>query len=369
MMGYLLTVTVMAVLLLAVQYTVCAPATPDNHSTSSKSRHTRSTHTASQNSIRSSTSTTASMPQDAPVTTQKSTSPPLRVTRSSTLEPSSTTLSSSDPDCMHRPHPTNPRLFEIARTPNDFEGEYQSCASTLVWNQATCACDWPTQVSLKDPMCGEYRKHPDKKRPWMYQRLVNTEWINYSCSVFIRGLFSERTCKCDYGILVDTNPAIEIPKTDPIPKQKSKCVVVANITMNRNIKDDSGGHLSLSRNPRIMITNTVKGSKGGAALMRRSPIQVDSFYANDLTDTVRFAFNFKVHRNSVNSRRHMVLMSNGCWSTSTSRRYKIRPSVEVRFRPFDQTLSISFETFGNRIIKNIRANRDRDGWYKVVLYL
>ncbi|XP_060076864.1 uncharacterized protein LOC132556471 [Ylistrum balloti] len=365
-MAYLWTLIRTGAILLTVvvDFTTCAPATNDIPSTSSF-RRVRAVGAASQNSITSSTSTTPSFPQDAPRTTKKSTTT-VRVTRS-TSRP--TTLPSSDPDCMHRPHPTNPRLFEIARTPNQFEGEYQTCASSLVWNQATCACDWPTQVSLKDPICGEYRKHPDLNRPWMYQRLVNSDWIDYSCSVHIRGLFSEKTCQCDYGLNIESQTTIQIPKTDPVPKQITKCVVVANITMDRRVKDDSGGHLTLSRNAHIRITNRVKGSKNGAAIIRRSPIQVESFYANDLTDTVRFAFNFKVHRFSINSRRHMVLMSNGCWSTSTSMRYKIRPSVEIRFRPFDQTFGISFETFGNRIIKNIRGNRDRDGWYKVVLYL
>ncbi|OWF34665.1 uncharacterized protein LOC110443859 [Mizuhopecten yessoensis] len=361
-----LTLIGMGVLLLtmAVYFTSGAPATHTMQSTS-VIRHPRAVGASPQNSIpvvTTSTSTTPSLPQDAPETTKKSTT--VRVTRS-TLRPTST----FDPGCMHRPHPTNPRLFEIARTPNHFEGEYQSCASTLVWNQANCACDWPTVVSLKDLMCGEYRKHPDSKRPWMYQRLVNREWIDYSCSVFIRGLFSEQTCKCNYGPSIESQTTIQIPKTDPVPKQISKCVVVANITMDIRVKDDSGGHLTLSRNSHIRITNRINGSKGGSALIRRSPIEVESFYANDLTDTVRFAFNFKIHRFSINSRRHMVLVSNGCWSTSTSMRYKIRPSVEIRFRPFDQTFGISFETIGNRVIKNIRGNRDRNGWYKVVIYL
>ena len=120
---------------------------------------------------------------------------------------------------MYRPHATNPHMFEVSSSPGQFEGEFQRCAFSLVWNQDTCVCDWPKVVVNVDPKCGEKRQHPDPRKPWLYQLLVHNTWIDYSCSPFIAGLWSNEKCTCLYGQdILDSKVDIQI--TDPVQKRK-----------------------------------------------------------------------------------------------------------------------------------------------------
>jgi len=139
------------------------------------------------------------------------------------------------------------------------------------------------------------------------------------------------------------------------PTEISKCIVVSNLTMDERLdKDYSGGHVTMERNSRVRIAPT-QGGIGKVALIRRSPVSIDAFYANDLTDTVRFAFNFKVHNYSAKSNRFMILITNGCWEQKL--KYKHLPSIEIGFRPFDQTFRLKFATSGKRISQKVRANK------------
>lgn len=84
-------------------------------------------------------------------------------------------------------------MFE-EKTP-DGQWVLKECPERVVWRQDLCQCDYPVGTIL-DGFCSSYRPNPSGNKA-DYQKFVNGEWKNETCSVFDL-LWNQEECRCDW---------------------------------------------------------------------------------------------------------------------------------------------------------------------------
>ncbi|XP_052062020.1 uncharacterized protein LOC127702053 [Mytilus californianus] len=264
-------------------------------------------------------------------------------------------------------HPLDKTKFETAFNENVFENIYQSCPVPLVWRQDQCRCGWAEPELVESCKCCSQglKAHTN---PQMYQRLVNGQWQEETCSTYTDSqVWNDDNCTCVWNPNKPQSHKAPVFRGAILPKLMTKCVNLVNMTLDEGLRDADGRDLTpLFGRQRIRVVEE-KGDIGKSVEIRRAPFKLGIFNGNDLQSTVYFKFNFKVHPDQVRRRQKMIIMSNGC-----KRRWQrkvIKPSLEVAFYPFNETFEVQFSTSGKTVVEFMKGVKDASGWYQCVLYL
>lgn len=264
-------------------------------------------------------------------------------------------------------HPLDKTKFETAFNENVFENIYQSCPVPLVWRQDQCRCGWAEPEIVESCNCCSQglKAHTN---PQMYQRLVNGQWQEESCSTYTDSqVWNDDNCTCVWNPNKPQSHKAPVFRGAILPKLMTKCVNLVNMTLDEGLRDADGRDLTpLFGRQRIRVVDE-KGDIGKSVEIRRAPFKLGIFNGNDLQSTVYFKFSFKIHPDQVRRRQKMIIMSNGC-----KRRWQrkvIEPSLEVAFFPFNETFEVKFSTSGKTVVEFMKGVKDAKGWYQCVLYL
>ncbi|VDI61062.1 Hypothetical predicted protein [Mytilus galloprovincialis] len=264
-------------------------------------------------------------------------------------------------------HPLDKTKFETAFNENIFENIYQSCPVPLVWRQDQCRCGWAEPELIESCKCCSQglKAHTN---PQMYQRLVNGQWQEETCSTYTDSqVWNDDNCTCVWNPNKPQSHKVPVFRGAVLPKLMTKCVNLVNMTLDEGLRDADGRDLTpLFGRQRIRVVDE-KGAIGKSVEIRRAPFKLGIFNGNDLQSTVYFKFSFKVHPDQVRRRQKMIILSNGC-----KRRWQrkvIQPSLEVSFYPFNETFEVQFSTSGKTVVELMDVAKDANGWYQCVLYL
>ncbi|XP_062580121.1 uncharacterized protein LOC134242112 [Saccostrea cucullata] len=298
------------------------------------------------------------------------TTTPLFVDMTSTTTPAPLTHAPKQPTTTFSPCPPNIRANpnnknEYHYLTGPWSGYYIKCPAGLEFREDKCICDYPRIEAVKNCPCCEsgVMKHDMHKN--MFKRLINGVWVDDSCQ-FHSMVWDDKECKCVWDTEMSDR---EDMKTEEHLKAYSlyneRCVTLLNMTLDKELKDEDGKHITGIRKIHSRRFKAIKGAVNKAMLFVYTPFEMQSFKGNSLERNIYISFNFKP---VVQNAKKVTLFTNGC-ETQTAIREMLAPSIEINFLPRDETLEFILKTESKSVDIHAKPVRDPFDWYRVRMYL
>ncbi|XP_062580120.1 uncharacterized protein LOC134242111 [Saccostrea cucullata] len=262
-----------------------------------------------------------------------------------------------------RANPKNRNIYSYLSGP--WSGYFIRCPAGLEFREDRCRCDWPLMEAVENCSCCKSGVMKHEKHRNMFKRLINGQWVDEVCQSHTM-VWDDTECKCVWDANKPGREIVPVDKpTKYYPRYNERCVTLLNMTLDKELKDEDGKHITGTRKIHSRRFKAIKGAVNKAMLFVYTPFELQSFKGNSLERNIYISFNFKP---VVQNAKKVTLFSNGCKAYEAIEQ-KLPPSIEINFFPHNETMEFIFKTESKSLSIYRKPRRDPYDWYRVRMYL